>query len=573
MALTILIVDDEESIRFTFKTFLSGEGYRVILADTRDAALKCMDAGPLDLIFSNILLPDGSGLDILRHARKRRLSCPVVMITGQPTIDTAAESVRMGAYDYLLKPVCKTALLKVTISALRCKQLLDENNRITQEKETCRKYLEAILYSVQDAIITVSHERRVLASNAALKTIFGIEPFNLIGRAIDQVDNPCLQRCMDVLRETLEQGLVTRQRQVECLLRDGTRHVLQVTGAPLLDLNGIAMGAALVVKDGTRVSDLEDRLREHHLSGSLIGNSPNMARIYKLISTVADTDATVLVTGESGTGKSLVANAIHRQSRRVHKSMMTVHCSALVEDLLESELFGHVKGAFTGAVSDKIGRFQACHEGTIFLDEIGEISPKMQLKLLRVLQDKELERVGDNTTVKVDVRIIAATNRNLKAEVDAGRFRQDLFYRLKVVEINLPPLRKRCEDIPLLAGHFHKHFDQHYVKSLSGFTEEVLSAFMAYHWPGNVRELEHAIEHAFVLCPSGAISLRYIPDEIKSSHAAPPASEKEAVEDEVERLADVLRRTGGNKAKAARFLGISRQTLYRRLHRNDIQSI
>jgi PAS domain S-box-containing protein len=571
MALIVLIVDDEESIRFTFKTFLTGEGYDVILADTRDAALEFMDAGPLDLIFSDIILPDGSGLDILSHANERRLPCPVVMITGQPAIDTAAESVRMGAYDYLIKPVRKSALLKVTRSALRHKQLLDEKNQITQEKESYRKHLEAIFRSVQDAIITVSHERRVLASNTALKHIFGIEPSDLTGRAIDQVDNPCLKRCIEALTETLEQGIVTRQRQVECRLTDGTRRVLHISGAPLLDLDGTAMGATLVVKDSTRVSDLEDRLREHSHSGSLIGNSPDMVRIYKLISTVADTDATVLICGESGTGKSLLANAIHRQSRRVHKPMMTVHCSALVENLLESELFGHVKGAFTGAVSNKIGRFQACHQGNIFLDEIGEISPKMQLKLLRVLQDKELEQVGDNTTIKVDVRIIAATNRNLKAEVGAGRFREDLFYRLKVVEITMPPLRERREDIPLLASHFCKHFGQRYGKSLNGFTEEVLAAFMAYHWPGNVRELEHAIEHAFVLCPSGPISLKYIPDEIKPSHAEPSMPAKETVEGEAERLADVLRRTDGNKAKAARLLGISRQTLYRRLRRNGIR--
>ena len=565
MSRTILIVDDEESIRFTFKTFLTAEGYEVRLADTMDAAMQCMDAAPLDLIFSDIVMPQGSGLDILSHAREHRLSCPVVMITGQPTIETAAESVRKGAYDYLLKPVRKSALLKVTRRALGHKQLLDEKERITEEKESYRNNLEAIFRSVQDTIITVSHARRVLAANAAVEQMFGIEPSNLIGRASDQVDNPCLRRCIDALTATLEKGLVIRQRQVACRMLDGTRRVFHVSGAPLLDLDGTAMGATLVVKDSTRVSDLENRLREQRRSDSLIGNSSAMVRIHKLISTLANTDATVLITGESGTGKSLVAKAIHQQSRRVKKPIMTVHCSALVEDLLESELFGHVKGAFTGAVSDKIGRFQACHEGSIFLDEIGEISPKMQLKLLRVLQDRELERVGDNNTVKVDVRIIAATNRDLKAEVGAGRLREDLFYRLKVVEIVLPPLRERREDIPLLAGHFCKRFGQRYEKSLKGFDEDVLEAFLAYPWPGNVRELEHAIEHAFVLSPSGPISLQYVPDEIKASHAQASLGAKGSVEDEAQRLANVLRRTDGNKAKAARLLGISRQTLYRRL--------
>jgi DNA-binding NtrC family response regulator len=239
-----------------------------------------------------------------------------------------------------------------------------------------------------------------------------------------------------------------------------------------------------------------------------------------------------------------------------------------VADLLESELFGHVKGALTGAVSDKVGRFEACHEGTLFLDEIAEVSPSIQVKLLRFLQEMEFERVGDARTIKVNVRVIAATNRDLKAAVAAGRFREDLYYRLKVVEIEVPPLRERRDDIPLLAHHFCERFGKRYQKQISGFTDEVMAALLAYDWPGNVRELEHAIERAFVLCPSQTISRKYLPAEVGSAASGPimntPAGDEPTI------ITKALRRSGGNKAKAARYLGISRQTLYRKLRRYDL---
>jgi len=243
-----------------------------------------------------------------------------------------------------------------------------------------------------------------------------------------------------------------------------------------------------------------------------------------------------------------------------------INCSALAENLLESELFGHVRGAFTGAVKDKAGRFQVANGGTIFLDEIGDISPIIQLKLLRVLQEREFERVGDSAPVKVDVRLIAATNRDLKDKVTLGTFRQDLYYRLKVVEVTLPPLRERREDIPLLVDHFCNPFNKRFKKNIEGISNEVLSIFMSYQWPGNVRELEHALEHAFVLCHGRTITVDHLPLELKEYSGSKSHARGEKSADESQEILQALNKTGWNKARAARMLGISRTTIYQKIN-------
>lgn len=565
---TVLVVDDEESIRFTFETFLSKAGYTVLSAEKLAAAQLRLEEKAIDLIFCDILLPDGSGIDLLKYVRQAEHDCPVVMITGQPAIDTAAAAVRTGAYDYLVKPIRKADLLRITDKALAQRRLEADRRRVQEENERYRRHLEAIFSSVQDAIITVDTDGCIIAVNRAVARISGVADTELLDQPMEAVENPCLQCCFESVLAILAGGGNISQRQIECRLADGRRRVLEVACAPLRNRREQLIGATLVVRDNTRVHELEHQLRAHDRIRELIGNSAPMQRIYELIQALSDTDATVLITGESGTGKSLVARAIQRNSLRSSTPMLTVACSALVTELLESELFGHIRGAFTGAVADKVGRFEACHEGTLFLDEIAEVSPNIQVKLLRFLQEMEFERVGESVPIKVDVRIIAATNQDLKAAVATGRFREDLYYRLKVVEIEVPPLRQRRDDIPLLARHFCQQFCDHYQKRIYGFTDEVMAAFMAYDWPGNVRELEHAIERAFVLCPAKAISLKYLPAEI-TNKAAAGASKLPAV-DEARHIAVVLRRTDGNKAKAARLLGISRQTLYRKLRRYDL---
>jgi two-component system, NtrC family, response regulator HydG len=326
----------------------------------------------------------------------------------------------------------------------------------------------------------------------------------------------------------------------------------------------------MVLRDDTDVTDLELELKSHRQFHRIVGSSRPMQKIYALIKSLANVQTTVLVTGESGTGKELVAEALHLSGDRSHKPLVKVNCSALPESLLESELFGHVKGAFTGAIRDNIGRFHRADGGTIFFDEIGDVSPKVQLKLLRVLEEREFERVGSSAPTKVDVRLIAATNRNLMEKVTNGELREDLYYRLKVIEIKLPPLRDRREDIPLLVEHFRTGFNLKFKKNIEGISSDVLKAFLKYPWRGNVRELEHTMEHAFVLCNREIITFDNLPGEFVAAPQAVRNSAVESAEADIQRILEALDNTAWNKAKAARLLGIDRVTLYRKIKRYRI---
>jgi two-component system response regulator HydG len=320
---------------------------------------------------------------------------------------------------------------------------------------------------------------------------------------------------------------------------------------------------------------IKEHLREDYDMANIIGGSSSMAKLLDMMSMIAPSEATVLITGESGTGKELIARSLHFNSPRREKPLVVVNCAAITETLLESELFGHEKGSFTGADKRREGRFKHADHGTIFLDEIGEMSPTMQAKLLRVLQEKEIERVGGEETIHVDVRVIAATNRDMEAEVARGRFREDLFYRLNVMPLNVPPLRERQEDIPLLAQHFMKKFAEKNRKTVKGFVPLAMDMLVNYEWPGNVRELENAIERAVILLTGEHISEQQLPLNITEKYpdlteASTPemrvtdgSRSLEAIEREA--IMETLKASGGNKAEAARRLGITRKTLHNKL--------
>ncbi|HEX5681514.1 MAG TPA: sigma-54 dependent transcriptional regulator, partial [Desulfobacterales bacterium] len=319
------------------------------------------------------------------------------------------------------------------------------------------------------------------------------------------------------------------------------------------------------------IRELRARIEPTAEFSGLIGKDPKMQVIYKLIEDVAPTDATVLIQGESGTGKELVARAIHQHSPRREQPFVVINCSAYPSTLLESELFGHERGAFTGASRRRAGRFEQAHGGTVFLDEIGEISQTAQIKLLRVLQSQKFERIGGEQTLSVDVRILAATNKNLLEQVKAGQFREDLFYRLNVIPIQLPALRDRQNDIPVLAGHFLKGFAGAQRKNISEFNTEAMRALLSYNWPGNVRELENTIEHAVVLAKGSAVEAVDLPSPVVSPVAEePPASSKTITENEARLLREVLEECNWNKTTAALRLGISRSTLYEKIKKYQI---
>jgi DNA-binding NtrC family response regulator len=447
---SLLLVDDDRHVLTSMAEWLREQGYRLDTASSLTEAIVAVDRKPYELVLVDIHLGEADGFDLLAHCRRQRPDTSVIMITGYGTVESAIEAIRLGAFDFLTKP------------------LIDEE----------------LTMAIERAL----NQRRVLEENKTLKA---------------QLD-----------------------------LRFGMENI--------------------------------------------IGHDHRMRRIYDMIDSVADTRATVLITGESGTGKSLIARAIHRRSGRRDKSFVEVACGALPETLLESELFGHVAGAFTGATSDKQGKFKLADGGTIFLDEVATASPGMQVKLLRVLQDLEFEQVGGTKTFKIDTRVILATNEDLGRAVAEGRFRQDLFYRINVINVELPALRDRISDIPLLADHFLRQVCEDSGKHVSGFTEEAMAALQRYRWPGNVRELENVMERAVLLGKGATIGMEDLPTAVVAAAPAriEPAGQslKKALQDpERQIILDVLEANQWNRQATAEALGINRTTLYKKMKRLGLE--
>lgn len=444
---------------------------------------------------------------------------------------------------------------------------ITDRKRTEKELEIHRNRLQTILGSVKDGIIMFDPDGIVLEVNKAAENICGLAAKRNIGRVFPNCSTQCDKNCLNVIQEALRSKTTIMEYEIKCNHHHRPQQRVSITSSRLENSNGKFMGIVIVIRDITRLSNLEQELDGRYRFQNIIGKSRKMQDIYELLSSLADLETTVLITGESGTGKSLVAKVLHYSGNRALKPMVTVNCSALPENLLESELFGHVKGSFTGAVKDTQGRFQIASGGTILLEEIGDISPRIQLKLLRVLEEREFERVGETVPIKADVRVIACTNRDLKEKVRLGEFREDLYYRLKVVEVKMPALRERVEDIPLLVEHFLNIFNKSFHKNIRGLSEEVVEVFMSYPWPGNVRELRHSIEHAFVLCRGPIIYLDHLPVDIKEYHNKGAWIKGKKLVDEQKEILTVLDKTYWNKAKAARLLGIDRSTLYRKIRK------
>jgi len=438
----VLVVDDERHILDVLRDALTHFGYRVTSAASGAEALTAIRSELFDAAITDIRMPDMSGLDLLREIKKHDDSIEVIVMTGYPTIISAVEALKEGAYDYLSKPL-----------------IFDE--------------LEQVMRRVI--------ERRFLRGE---------------------------------------------------------------------------------------VSSLRTRLGEELTFNELIGASTAMERVKDIIGKVAVTDSPVLIEGESGTGKELVAAAIHLLSTRSKGPFIPVNCSAIPQDLLESEFFGHVRGAFSGAVADALGLFRGAHEGTIFLDEIAELPPSLQVKLLRVLQEMQVRPVGSTKAYGVDVRVIAATNRNLEQAMLQNVFRQDLFYRLNVIRITLPQLRERREDVPALVTHFLRRFNRRFHRDIRGITPDALAALMAFDFPGNVRELENLIERAYAMGAREQITIADLPSLTARAAGLPAISDRSLptlAEVEKDLILRALAVLDNDKEEAARALGISRRTIYRRL--------
>jgi DNA-binding NtrC family response regulator len=458
MRARILIVDDDRIILDSLAEFLRAEGYSVESVVSFKEALQALERQPTDLILSDVNIPGGNGFELLHVVRKRYAETVLIMMTGYGTIESAVEAIKMGAFDYLTKPI------------------IDDELRV------------------------------------------------------------CVERA-------LNQQAILRENRV-----------------------------------------LKDRLDQRFGLSAVVGQDYRMLKVLDLVEAVVDSKVTVLIQGPSGTGKSLIAGVIHQRGEKRDKPFVEVSCGAIPETLLESELFGHVRGAFTGAVANKPGKFRAAHGGTIFLDEISAASPALQVKLLRFLQSHQFEAVGSNKTETVDVRVILASNVDLEAKVREGSFREDLFYRINVISITMPSLSERITDIALLADYFLDRYRTDMKREILGFDEEAVRVLQRHDWPGNVRELQNAVERAVVLCKGRYIHVGDLPpkltepgatalEQCHTSAAHTPMSLKEALEGpEKQVLEEALRANGWNRQLTARQLGINRTTLYKKMKRFGLEA-
>jgi PAS domain S-box-containing protein len=380
--------------------------------------------------------------------------------------------------------------------------------------------LEVILDSIADGVFTVDEKFKITSFNHAAGEITGVPANEALGKYCYEVFKADICESDCALKQAIENSQPLMRYPISIIRADGKKISISITASALKENDGSVVGGVETFHDLSLIEELRRKVQGIYSFEDIVSRNKKMAEIFSILPRIAKSDSTVLIDGESGTGKEMVAMALHNLSPRSKGPMVIVNCGAIPDSLLESELFGYVAGAFTDAKKDKPGRFAQADGGTIFLDEIGDVSPALQTRLLRVLQEKSFEPLGSTKTVKTDVRVLAATNKNLSDEVEAGRFRRDLYYRINVIQLSLPPLRERKEDIPLIADNFIHKMNLISDKSIKGLSPGAIKAFMDYDWPGNIRELENAIERAFILCEDSLILCDHLPDTI-SRHCEP----------------------------------------------------
>jgi len=441
-------------------------------------------------------------------------------------------------------------------------------------------YWKTVVDSIQDGVMLVDPDGTIVSVNRAFSHITGYSQKEVLGKPCSTLS---CSSCRVVRKEKgchwcglFRNGNLSRQ-QCSLIRKDGRPVIILKNASVIRDKNGNVTGAVETMTDITdllskeiQIEGFRRELRAEDRFYGIIGVSAAIRRVFEMVTNAARSDAPVIIFGESGTGKELVARAIHDAGNRARQAFVKMNCAALNESLLESELFGHVKGAFTGAIRDREGRFEAADKGDIFLDEIGDLPPSIQVKLLRVLEEKVVERVGDNRPLRVDVRLITATNRDLPRLIESGSFREDFFYRINVIPIWIPPLRDRREDIPLLADSFFRRIQLKSGKPIQSISRAALDALVSYPWPGNVRELRSCFEYAVVACSGVVIQPEHLPPQLRTQSHPPRGMAASAVsldEFKKQRLVEALRDAGGNQSEAARRLGISRASVWNHMKR------
>jgi DNA-binding NtrC family response regulator len=551
----ILIVEDEAVVALDVEDRLRRLGYEVVgTADSCASALaQAAEARP-DLVLLDIALRDGPDGITTAERLRAELAVPVVFVTAFADAATLERAKRVSPHGYIVKPFDERDL-RAMIEIALYRDGLDRALRRSHDD------LLAVLDVQRTGNVLVDPAGQILFANAAAGRILGADPGTLLDLPWPEglgLSGDARRRVEALLRTTGAE----RQKVVARLpTRDPRDSVVEIE---IEDDPRAPERRIFFLTDVSELHGLRRLLDERGRFHDIIGRSDAIRRVVRLVQQVAPTDVTVLIEGETGTGKELVARAIHRESGRRKGPFMAVNCAGLSEELAASQLFGHRRGAFTGAVTDAVGMFEAARGGTLFLDEIGDLPLRVQTTLLRVLEERAVTRIGETQPRAVDVRIVAAANRELAREVAAGRFRADLLYRIRVGRIHLPPLRERREDLPLLVRHILSEQRAITGRPVETVSDEAMQAMLAYEWPGNVRELKHALGYSVIHCPGAAVELEDLPPELLE-RAPPVAAAGDLPADERERIAAALARTGGERKGAAALLGVSRATLYRRM--------
>lgn len=432
--------------------------------------------------------------------------------------------------------------------------------------------LEIVLDSIGDGVFTVDQDFRITSFNAAAEEITGVPAVQALGKPCYDVFKADICEADCALKSAIETSHSLMRYPISIIRADGKKIAISITASALKDREDRLVGGVETFRDLSRIWEAGGNAPRARSLGEVVSRNRKMMEIFSIIPRIAKSDGTVLIQGESGTGKEMIAQALHDLSLRKDGPLVTVNCGALPDSLLESELFGYVAGAFTDAKKDKLGRFAQAQGGTIFLDEIGDVSPALQTRLLRVLQEKTFEPLGSNKTVHADVRVLTATNKDLLDEVETGRFRRDLYYRVNVIQVSLPPLRERKEDIPLIADGILANLNRISGRSIKGLAPKVMQSFQEYDWPGNIRELENVIEHAYILCQGEVILCQHLPGAIPVAKGPDPhgligGDGKTLRNIELEALIGALNRNRWNKSAAARELGLDSSTVWRKCKR------
>lgn len=609
----ILVIDDDRNTCKVLSDVLKLKGYSCAIAYSAKEAIEEVEKGDIDLAIIDLKLPDKPGIEVLKEIKKLSPRTEAIILTGYASLSTAIEALDYGAFSYIEKPYKTEHLINAIKRTIERKHLIEEKERAYKALDDAHRKLKT-LWRLQKEIISKESLREliekgygtiqnlfpdahifILLLNAKRDNLFPLERLNLLSKIIEgqrhfHPPNDLIDWLASTEKATIIKKdpsiilnkflyqypiwyaipVVAESGCIGCLIiaLDKEKQVPEADMVFVKTLfSQIAGPIAHAISMEEQIEALKERAFARTSFHGLVGVSKVMQDIYNLIKNVAPTNVTVLITGENGTGKELAAMAIHECSTRRDGPFVVANCSAYPVTLLESELFGHERGAFTGAIRTKRGRFELAHNGTIFLDEIGELPSTTQLLLLRVLQSRCFERVGGEKTINVDVRVIAATNKDLKEEKTAGRFREDLYYRLKVVRIHMPPLRERKEDIPLLCDYFLKKFCEEIGREVRGFTAQAMRSLIDYNWPGNVRELENVIQQAIILTKKGVIEEENLPSSIKGFRRIPVS----LIEHERQFILRVLKECNLNKHEAARRLKISRATLYSKIKRYGLE--